>query len=161
MQRWLVRESNLNHICLIEIHRRYSATLFSRYSFAKSWRRADEKRFAFAAVVPAYFAGRPDRSWILAYHVVLSGLLIVSSRYTLCDWEIYKICVDFGETDNALKLADLSRVNTNCRIVHFFLLNFNSEIIKSSRRYSRRNVTFTYFVNDLALYLRNQELKSA
>lgn len=76
MQRWSVQESNWNHICLIEIHRRCSATLFSRYSFAKLWRRADERCFAFAAVVPACFADRPDRSWILAYHVVLSGLLI-------------------------------------------------------------------------------------
>lgn len=67
-------------VCFTETHHRCSAASFSRYSFARSWRRADERRFAFAVVVPACSADRPDRSWILACHVVLSGLLIVTSR---------------------------------------------------------------------------------
>lgn len=66
-------------MCLIEIHRRCSVTSFSHYNFAKSWRRAGERCFAFAVVVPACFVDHPDRSWILAYHVVLSGPLIVIS----------------------------------------------------------------------------------
>lgn len=83
---WLLRICCLMYVScvrLIEIRRRCSATLFSHYSFAKSWRHAGERCFAFAVVVPACFADRLDRSWILAYHVVLSGPLIVTSRYTL------------------------------------------------------------------------------
>lgn len=71
------------YMYLIEIRHHCLITLFSRYSFAKSWRLAGERYFAFAVVVPAYFADRPDRSWILAYRAVLSGLLIVIARHTM------------------------------------------------------------------------------
>lgn len=72
-------KSHFPETCLIEIRHHYSVTSFSRYNFAKSWRRAGERCFAFVVVAPACFVDHPDRSWILAYHVVLSGPLIITS----------------------------------------------------------------------------------